>query len=90
MKEINIGDVFLVNLGSIQGLKGIGIERPVRVKKKYKHYILCETVPMVNGFGLPTKPYKVCYMAQDLTHRLDAKECKKWREKSIADLLFPD
>ena len=87
-EEICVGDVFLISLGSIQGLKGVGADRPVRVKKKYKHYILCETITMTNSMGLPTKPYNVCYMAQDLTRRLDEKEVKKWREKSTVDLII--
>lgn len=91
ISEINIGDIFIANIGAVQGSKSAigGGSRPVKVIKKYKHHVLCETIIMTNLYGFPTIPYRISYMPFELNKRIsNQKELKKWIQNNSMSKIF--
>lgn len=87
MEDINIGDVFLVDGGMLHGARNNKTKRPVKVLSKQKHYVVCETVQMLDSLGHATRPFKVGYFPYELNCRLEPEEVLKWANKSITDIL---
>lgn len=94
MEQINVGDIFLGNIGGIQGSKKAdgGGYRPVKVIDKQKYYLVCETVPMTNLYGFNTSPYRICYLPIDLNRRFtSAADLNKWiKENTMSKIFYGD
>lgn len=91
MDDINIGDLFLGNIGGV--VPGFsGTLRPVRVINKQKHYVECETIPYEDAFGNLTDTYRIDYFPMELNYRFEnMKRVRKWMlENPMGLVMFAD